>query len=140
MFLVIENHFGGAFEGGDLAIVCKFWSILCKIRRTVGSALAGLSNNGNPSSVIIGINYCYCILISSVIIGGINGIILEGLTRSPVTVSPLLNATRSLKPLDTPLRSLHTVVVLCAAVCEKEGQSHTSQSTAPKPTHRTTCT
>ena len=32
MFLVIENHFGGAFEGGDLAKVCKFRSILCKIR------------------------------------------------------------------------------------------------------------
>jgi hypothetical protein len=30
--LVIENHFGGAFEGGDLTKVCKFWSILCKIR------------------------------------------------------------------------------------------------------------
>ena len=56
MFLVIENHFGGAFEGGDLAIVCKFWSILCKkVYVTVGSALAGLSNNGNPSSVIMGI-------------------------------------------------------------------------------------
>ena len=25
MFLVIEDHFGGAFEGGDLAIVCKCW-------------------------------------------------------------------------------------------------------------------
>ena len=32
MFLVIENHFGGAFERGDLAKVCKFWSILCKLR------------------------------------------------------------------------------------------------------------
>ena len=32
MFLVIENHFGGAVERGDLAKVCKFWSILCKIR------------------------------------------------------------------------------------------------------------
>ena len=58
MFLVIENHFGGAFEGGDLAIVCKFWSIFVQNTTkyvTVGTALAGLSNNGNPSSVIMGI-------------------------------------------------------------------------------------
>ena len=32
MLLMTENHFGGAFERGDLAKVCKFWSILCKIR------------------------------------------------------------------------------------------------------------
>ena len=47
---------------------------------TVGSALAGLSNNGNPSSVIMGIIIVIDQL--SVIIGGINGIILEGLNRA----------------------------------------------------------
>ena len=54
MFLVIENHFGGAFEGGDLAKYANFGQFCAKYV-TVGSALAGLSNNGNPSSVIMGI-------------------------------------------------------------------------------------
>jgi hypothetical protein len=40
-----------------LAIVCKCWSILCKIRDgwLRAGRVAGLSNNGNPSSVIMGI-------------------------------------------------------------------------------------
>ena len=52
MFLVIENHFGGAFEGGDLMQISV--NFVAKYV-TVGSALAGLSNNGNPSSLIMGI-------------------------------------------------------------------------------------
>ena len=57
MFLVIENHFGGAFEGGDLAIENSYANFgqFCAKYVTVGSALAGLSNNGNPSSLIMGI-------------------------------------------------------------------------------------
>ena len=54
IFLVIENHFGGAFKRGDLAKVCNFWSILGKVRD--GWLRAGRAlNNGNPSSLIMGI-------------------------------------------------------------------------------------
>ena len=52
---------------------------------TVGSALSGLSNNGNPSSVIMGIIIVIDQLCNTVI-GGINGImefILEGLNPYP---------------------------------------------------------
>ena len=56
IFLVIENHFGAAFERGDLAKVCNFGSILCKIcDGWLRAGRAGLSNNGNPSSLITGI-------------------------------------------------------------------------------------
>ena len=59
ILLVIKNHFGGAFKRGDLAKVCNYWSILCKIRD--GWLRAGRAlNNGNPSSLIMGgSNYCY---------------------------------------------------------------------------------
>ena len=54
MFLVIENHFGGAFEGGVWQKYANFGQFCAKYV-TVGSGLAGLSNHGNPSSLTMGI-------------------------------------------------------------------------------------